>query len=133
MNLNNRGWGIREMLFLSSILIFFFCLAIYFIYVLYSSFDLSVNNNDIIEHNDEVYKTYEQLIKDAAYDYLNSVNYEFSDRIINMSTLINAGLMSDLYDPETDNKCNGYIKVIDLEDKQIDAYIKCDNYVTEGY
>lgn len=37
MKLNNRGWGIREMLFFIAILVFFFCLAIYFIYVFYSS------------------------------------------------------------------------------------------------
>lgn len=37
MKLNNKGWGLKQMLVLSGILIFFFCIAIYFIYVLYNS------------------------------------------------------------------------------------------------
>lgn len=51
MNLNNRGWGLREMLVLCAILLFFFCLAIYFIYVLYSSFsDISLTKSENIRY-----------------------------------------------------------------------------------
>jgi len=52
MKLNNRGWGIKEMLLLSSILVFFFGVALYFIYVFYNSIEkeLLINsNNSIIE------------------------------------------------------------------------------------
>ncbi|MBQ6687289.1 MAG: hypothetical protein IJN03_02060 [Bacilli bacterium] len=50
MKLNNRGWGIREMLVLCAILLFFFCLAIYFIYILYSSF-----TEDVLIKNENIY------------------------------------------------------------------------------
>lgn len=45
MKLNNKGWGLKQMLVLSGILIFFFCLAIYFIYVFYNSFAEGLNKN----------------------------------------------------------------------------------------
>ncbi len=46
MKLNNKGWGIREMLLLSGILIFFFGLAIYFIYIFYDSLSSEITMRD---------------------------------------------------------------------------------------
>lgn len=50
MKLNNRGWGLKQMLVLSGILVFFFCLAIYFIYVFYNSFkeEISLVNTNVV-------------------------------------------------------------------------------------
>ena len=57
LKLNNRGWGLKEMLLLSSILIFFFCVAIYFIYILYDSIDKDVrSNNAYVEEKIEEYE-----------------------------------------------------------------------------
>lgn len=131
MKLNNRGWGLREMLVLSAILIFFFCVAIYFIYLFYSSFSNSFNNEEK-EIDMTIYETYEQILYDAGENYLENID-DFKDSIINMSTLINEGYMKEIYDPETENECNGYIKVLDVENKEMDEYIKCDNYETVGY
>lgn len=132
MKLNNHGWGLREMLLLSAILIFFFGVSIYFIYVLYSSLEPTINNSSD-DNNYEVYRTYEQVVSDAGKDYLDSVTSNFEERVINLSTLVDAELMTKIYDPETEKECNGYIKVIDVQDKNVVAYIKCDNYITEGY
>ena len=46
MNLNKNGWGLKEMLLLSAIIIFFFCLVIYFVYLLYNSVGLEVESED---------------------------------------------------------------------------------------
>lgn len=132
MKLNKRGWGLREMLILSAILIFFFCLAIYFIYVLYSSLSNSLSTNNEMLVNYTLYKNYEEKLYNAGENFLlNNISYQ--DSVINLSTLISAGYISEIKDLDTKNECNGYIKVHDLDEREIQAFIKCDNYITEGY
>ena len=132
MKLNNRGWGLREMLILSAILIFFFCLAIYFIYVLSSSLSTSSSINNEAPVNYTLYKNYEEKLYNAGEKFLLN-NKSYQDSIINLSTLINAGYISGIKDLDTKNECNGYIKVYNLDEREIQAFIKCDNYITEGY
>ena len=38
--LNNQGWGFGTMIFLMTILVIFFVIAIYFIWVFYNSFEI---------------------------------------------------------------------------------------------
>ena len=56
MKLNNNGWGLSEMLILSAILIFFFGLAIYFIYIFYNSIseDASMKINTSIKYVEKI-------------------------------------------------------------------------------
>ena len=53
MALNKRGWGLVEMLLLSSLLIIFLLIAAYLVYILYSTFEKSVvsDNYLILEEN----------------------------------------------------------------------------------
>lgn len=130
MKLNNRGWGLREMLILSAVLIFFFCLAIYFIYLLYSSLELDLNNSDYVEVKQ--YEALEETIEKSAKEYLEDINQPLDiEIIIDAEDLINAGYMEDIIDPNSDNACDAYVKVNANSD--IKAYIKCDEYITEGF
>lgn len=132
MKLNNGGWGLREMLVLSAILIFFFCVAVYFIYIFYGS--LTENFDDISVSEDlKIYEEYENDLYNAGIEYLNDLDSEYKDSIINLSTLIENGYIEKLVDPKSDNECNGYIKIEDIEYQEIELYIKCDNYETIGY
>lgn len=131
MRLNNRGWGLKEMLILSSILIFFFCLAIYFIYVLYDSLaDGFVVNEDYI--NESVYIEMERNIEEKSINYLSD-NYVDNDTLVDIDLLIKEDYLEKVIDPETDNECTGYIKINNYDELDLKAYIKCDNYITKNY
>lgn len=72
MKLNNQGWGLREMLFLIAILVFFFCLSIYFIYILHSSISIKTysdsEDNIVVNENNNWWKLGDILKKfKAAY------------------------------------------------------------------
>lgn len=46
---NKHGWGLKEMLILSGILMLFLVIAIYYIYTLYQSLDMEVASNNYTE------------------------------------------------------------------------------------
>lgn len=133
MKLNNRGWGIKEMLLLSAVLIFFFGVAIYFIYMLYSSLDLGLNDDsNYIEIRQ--YEAIEEKIEEDALDYLLNEDYyvNVGDKIL-LNELIKEGYIDFIYDPNTDGLCEGYVVVKSIENSVVDAFIKCDEYETNGY
>ena len=43
---NKHGWGLKEMLILSGILMLFFVISIYYIYTLYQILDMEVASNN---------------------------------------------------------------------------------------
>jgi len=130
MKLNNRGWGLRSMLILSAILIFFFSLAIYFIYLLYSSLSMDLKSEsdyvDILQ-----YEAIEDRLKLAGENYLEEINQEFTEEVvIYIDDLVDADYIDYITDPNTDNLCEGYVSV---KDDVVYPYINCDKYITEGY
>jgi len=130
MKLNNNGWGIKAMLLLTSVLVFFFCLSIYFIYILYNSLDLSLGLNDEYINN-ESYAYYEENMIEAAEEYIGDIELALDNNvIISLETLIELDYIDEIYDIDTNNKCDGYI---DVKNKKLKSYISCDNYETKGY
>jgi hypothetical protein len=128
MRLNKHGWGLRQMLLLSGILIIFLIIAIYYIFVLYNSFSEDVTI--------EEYYDMEEKLEDQARIYLNDY-YDgtlTSDNLtITRSILREYNLDVSLIDDNGD-ACSGY--VIASKSKgitNIDGYIKCNNYETKGY
>jgi len=114
MKLNNNGWGIKAMLLLTSVLVFFFCLSIYFIYILYNSLDLSLGLNDEYINN-ESYAYYEENMIEAAEEYIGDIELALDNNvIISLETLIE-------------------LDYIDVKNKKLKSYISCDNYETKGY
>lgn len=158
MKLNNKGWGFRDMLVYSGILLFFFILATIYISTLYNNINSDISNNvsdsnTIVkdEVNDEVdneiidkeveidysyYHNKEMEIEKAVYTYLLNNNIIIVSNIINISLddLINQGYIDPINDYVTNEKCTGYVNVIgEGTDYDIREYIKCSNYTTEGY
>lgn len=130
MKLNNNGWGIKTMLLLTSVLVFFFCLSIYFIYILYNSLDLSLGLNDEYINN-ESYAYYEENMIEAAEEYIGDIELALDNNvIISLETLIELDYIDEIYDIDTNNKCDGYV---DVKNKKLKSYISCDNYETKGY
>lgn len=150
MKLNNNGWGYRDMVIYTCIIL----LALFFVAMSISSFydnlvedinsDRNNQNNDVVEENkpnsNEVDKNYyllqESKLKDATLNYVNKYSYDLDQNImsVSMETLVSLGFMEQIYDQTGTNKCSGYSNVYIYEnDYGIVPYISCNNYVTLGY
>ncbi|MBR6821238.1 MAG: hypothetical protein IKM55_03350 [Bacilli bacterium] len=151
MKLNNNGWGYRDMVIYTCIIL----LALFFVAMSISSFydnlveDINSdrnnqNNNNVVEENkpnsNEVDKNYyllqESKLKEATLNYVNRYSYDLDQNImsVSMETLVSLGFMEQIYDQTGTNKCSGYSNVYIYEnDYGIVPYISCNNYVTLGY
>ena len=154
MKLDNNGWGYRDMIIYTCIILF----ALIFVAISISSFydgmveDLNTNKNStpIVSSDDEeeydfdedvildedYYKSQENILKDATLQYVMKYSYDLSDDIliVSMDTLISLNFMEQIYDQTGNYKCNGYSNVyLNGDDYGIVPYLSCNNYVTSGY
>lgn len=150
--LNNHGWGMREMIIYTCILLFFLLIAAYFVNALYNSLDADLkkskektydNSPTIVEREPEkvidysIYSNYEKQMDVAAKNYVIN-NYEALETniaTVDLQELVDADYIEQLYDQISSEKCIGYSNVWDNElgEYEVDSYIRCSNYVTEGY
>ena len=126
--LNKHGWGLKEMLVLSGILILFLFVAIYYIYTLYQEMGREVTTT--------YYHDLENDLEDSAQVYVEdyydgSLN---SDGItITRSTLRSYDLDVTLRDKDG-HVCSGYVIASRTHGEDIyEAYISCPDYTTDGY
>lgn len=148
MKLNNHGWGFRDMIIYTSIILIFFFIACYFIGVMYNNMgdDYYKNNNqnDIVEEieQDDVVIDYsyyykkEELFENAFEQYLRDLSYDVTGNIysIKLNNLVNEGYISKIYDYVDNSVCDGYANAIgEGFNYKINTYIMCSNYTTEGY
>ncbi len=152
MSLNNHGWGMRDMIIFTCILILFLLLANYLISALYDSITPPENNNQTVQtpiveqkedeqpidknlYDYEYYKNLEVKLRLATYYYLTDTKPNLTQNIekITLEFLINKGYLSEIYDQYGERQCQGYSNVYQDDDYTIKTYIKCSNYITEGY
>ena len=131
MKLTNHGWGLREMIFLSAVILFFVIVAAIMVSNLYSDLNLSSDNNSGSNSNSSSEYTYteiEQHLSDAARRYYRTHSDDGSAIVISEDLVeLNYLRSSQL---ETDNDtCEGYAVIAD----DFKAYITCSYYETEGY
>lgn len=128
MKLNKSGWGLKEMLVLSGILILFLFIAIYFIYTMYNSLDGDLNKS--------YYEELEQKLENQAQVFVTDYYNEelTSEKLtITRNILKSYNLDIDLVDTNND-ACSGYVIAYKQDSKNyIKGYIKCPNYMTDGY
>lgn len=133
MKLNNKGWGISQMIALLGILFFFFLLSIVLIIrfakeAYPSGLDVSNGYNDVAE-----YTSIEGEIEKAANKYINSKYSSISqmnDIIIPVDTLQQLGFYSNVGHED----CDGYVISNIVNGSPVsEAYVKCSDYTTKGY
>jgi hypothetical protein len=129
MYLNNNGWGLRAMIFLSSGLLLALLISIYFIAQLYSSMGDVFSSNQYFE--------LETKLESAAIRYRNDYDLDISGEYkVSYGTLKKEGYIDTLKDNDG-NLCGGYViiknGVDEVDNLNYEAYISCDNYVTDGY
>ena len=132
MKLNNHGWGLKEMLFFSAILLFFVLLVSVLINSLYSQLDLSNNgsssNPSSSTNNGYTYKDIETNLKIAARRYIKNHADDDSEILTSDELIENKYLTSSKLKTSNDT-CEGYVMITD----DYEAFIHCNNYETEGY
>lgn len=131
LRFNNRGWSLKEMILLSSILLAFLLVTIFMIIRLYHGLNKSgITDTPVVRKYS--YTEVEQHVLNAGIDYYNEY-YNGEDNVkITVSKLRRKGLitLNELH-VETERKsCDGYV---DFQKDLPKAYIKCDNYITDGY
>ena len=140
MKLNNKGWGLPELLIGIGIIIVFLLIAVFYSLrlnrMLQGNFPNSSNVKE--EINEDYYTLKVSDIMDAAYKYINNENVVLErgeNTRISLSTLISKGYIGKIYDYKTNNACIGYaIATLDASKiTDIKGYLKCDNYVSKGY
>lgn len=160
MKLNNHGWGMREMIIYTCIMILLLLFVASSISSFYSSMEASQaekekrykeslknqenkkkeeqeEKNPIIEVDYDYYENLENKIKTATYDYMNDNAYNLDNQILNVTldTLVNLNYLEKFYDQTGANACTGYSNVYEDESGAyvINSYISCSNYTTDGY
>lgn len=152
MKLGNHGWGMRDMIIYTCILILFLLVAAYSVKSLYDVIGTPVENENVpvtppvVEETEEDkpivvdYEYYNKLeldMKNATLNYLAARPTIIENDILKITsdTLVNLEYMDELYDQTKENKCLGYSNVYQDEDGDyiVKSYISCNNYVTEGY
>lgn len=125
MSLNNRGWGLREMLFICAVLFFCVILAAVLINQLYSSLPIGNLENTSSDN----YAQIEKNIKEAAQIYYRK-NEDESRSLITSEELILEGYLKESKMRIGKDSCTGYVII---ENNTYSPYITCENYETEGY
>lgn len=126
--LNKHGWGLKEMLVLSGILVLFLIIAIYYIFTLYQELD-----RDVTDH---YYTDLETELEDSAKVYIE--DYYDGDLTSDGLTITRSVLRTyDLDVSLVDNRgraCSGYVIASRTHGEDFyQAYVSCPNYTTDDY
>ncbi len=153
MHLNNHGWGMRDMIIWTCILILFLLLATYLIMALYDNISISTNeeqNTQVetpvekeeepespISYDYEYYKSAEFELHMATLNYLNDTKPDLSTGLtkITIDTLVEKGYTKEIYDETGEKTCSAYSSVYQDGDGDyiVTSRLNCGNYTTEGY
>ena len=118
MKLDNHGWGLREMLFMSSILFILLLIVTYYIYVFYNKID---------EKEATQYYALEAKLRSAAVLYTKKNNK--MSGVVSLYTLKKSGYIETFTD-NNDDDCNGYVI---YQGDSFDSYIRCRNFTSPDY
>jgi hypothetical protein len=100
--------------------------------------DVTPQNNGPKIVNYDYYHTLEEDFRNATNKYLLENPTEISNRILVLTDtdLVGLGYMYKMHDEEYEHTCTGYSTTYLLDDTmnyQINVYINCGEYITEGY
>ncbi len=117
MKLNNKGWSIKQMIYLSMLLFVTLLFACYYIYAFYNDLDTS---------DGITYANMELKLEMAAIKYCKD-NKGCS--YISFNELKAKGYIDKLVD-DKGRTCDGYVT---YQNNEYQTFIKCQEYITKGY
>lgn len=121
MKLNDKGFGLMQMMIISGVLLLLLLFAAYYIYIFYSKLDVNTGSE---------YAFLESKLQTSAIKYVIDEKID-NNKIHSLSyeLLLEKGYIDDFYD-DNENECNGYVIIRNSDYK---TYIKCDSYKSSGY
>ena len=131
MKLNNKGWGVFQMAWMTGIILFFFFLAIILIYRYYHAMGYQIIDREVITA-----RSHEEMLDDLQEAGIRYMNYNYPNiktlkqEKLTSTKLFQAGLFAkDLY-----GDCTGYV-LIEKHNGigNTKSYIKCSDYKSPGY
>lgn len=126
--LNKRGWGLKEMILLSGILVIFLVIAIYYVVSLYHGIGEEVTNSSYYELEERLENQAKIYLSDYYNIPLTSEKITIS-RAILRSYNLDVSLIDSL-----GNACSGYVVAYKtMGVTTVNGYIKCNDYQTVGY
>lgn len=154
--MNNKGWGLAEMLILCSILIVSLLMASFYIRSLSKTIESQKNHNSttnvghsnkdsnthdnnetINNYDNKIYINIEDKIELLSQRYIyNMYNNELDETtiIVDMKHLLEQDAEKELESLIDEHSCKGYSKVYKNETNiYYDSYIDCDEYTTVGF
>jgi len=148
--MNNKGWGLAEMLILCSILIASLLISSFYIRSLGRTINGEKEYNNIINDeqsnreenntnykNNEVYINIENKMNLLSQRYIyNMYQNEVGETtiIVDMSHLLEQDNEKEIESIINEYSCRGYSKVYKIETNiYYDSYIDCDEYTTSGF
>lgn len=132
--MNNKGFGLTNLLFFSLIFMLFLLACVYLINVNYRN---TIKTNKIKDEQEITYYDIEIKLVNSARKYMKNNYPNLKEDIeipIKLDTLIENNYIAPIKDLKTFNECNGYV-LFSIKNNNIEynPYIKCDNYITVGY
>ena len=118
--MNNHGWGLRDMIIFSSIII----IALALVYMLINNLYKELEGPSTTPS----YSTIEKKLENAAKKYFSIRENEDVDMVVS-EELVDEKLINEKTLTLNGDKCTGYV----IKNESLKAYISCDNYETEGY
>lgn len=149
MKLNKNGWGMAQLIAGICVILVFLLIATFFTLKL----NAWLEDNGVTTNTTKETNTNTESLEGTAKSYYVSLSNELitatneyiadeglvleknSTIQIQLDLLVNHGYIETIKDYYTKNICTGYtLTYLDSDYiKEINAYIKCDNYTTEGY
>ena len=142
MGLNNKGWGLSELLIGIAIIIAFLLIAVFFSLRLNSMLnDISNNDNNkdktYVDDSYYVNKISDMVIATDNYLKDNNLELEIGSYIkVDLASLIQLNyIKEDIKDYKSNIPCKGYTMSTKDSNGIVDikGFLSCDNYVTKGY
>ncbi len=143
MNLNNKGFGLKEMIIYTCLLILLLVFVSLSIDSFYKSNSVEKDNSkenqaaELYHVDFEYYRNLEETLRLTTKRYLenNKAFMEGEKWTVTVEELIEQQYLSGLYDQTGHNVCTGYSNgYLDNNNEFIVVpYLKCSNYVTNGY
>ena len=118
--MNNHGWGLRDMIIFSSIIIIALALVYMLIINLYKELEGPQESPS--------YTSIEKSLVNAAKKYF-SIRIHSDSNMVVSDELIDEKLITEKSLTLNGDVCTGYV----LKEDTLKAFISCDKYETEGY
>ncbi len=110
MHLNNKGFGLREMLLWVCVILVFLIIAIYYIAKLYDGLDNKPTKNE--------------LVIEATNSYIKN---KFNQNVVPYKMMITLETLRNETTLELDDNCSGYVIVNEVNgENEIKDYINCE-------